>query len=252
MEESKDSKNTKHSKRLPGFYIALCCCVIAIGAAGFISQNMESRHEESTSLVTNVTEAPIEENTDVFDSTEVFEETLPVVSEPEQQASAENEYHQASAVEVEEYAIDNPDVAAASITVNAAENEGFLDPVPVNGIYTGYSKGTPEYNEFYRDWRTHNGIDYAADTGCSVSAVSDGTVTAAGEGSYGKFVQIDHGNGFEAVYAQLGEISVNEGDSVSAGSVIGTIADSIGETEKQPHLHFELTKDGKFVDPEEY
>ena len=88
--------------------------------------------------------------------------------------------------------------------------------------------------------------------GCSVSAAADGTVTSVGSGSYGKYVTIDHGNGFSATYAQLNDINVNEGDSVSAGSVIGTVAKCQGENIGEPHLHYELTKDGAFVNPEEY
>ncbi|MBR0365490.1 MAG: M23 family metallopeptidase, partial [Clostridia bacterium] len=146
--------------------------------------------------------------------------------------------------------VDNPDTAPAAFIVNAKESD-MGDPVPPAAVLTGFSGGTLRYNETYSDWRTHNGIDIAADIGCSVCAAADGTVTDVGTGVMGGYALIDHGGGITALYAQLNDVNVAVGDYVKAGSVIATIAEPRGEG-GAPHLHYEIQKDGKYVDPEEY
>lgn len=245
----------KNKKGLPGFYIAICCTVLAIGAAGYFTHQTKSGPDDNRSVSTlddtNGFEAPLysyyENDADSTEADEADGETFtpPVISEPLQAFEPES-------VAAEPYEIDNPDVLAASITVNAEEAGLMLDPVPPSAVLTGFSDTTLLYNELYHDWRTHNGVDIAADLGCSVCAAAEGTVKETGTGSYGGYVVIEHVNGITAVYAQLGDISVKEGDTVGAGEVIGTIGESRGENTKEPHLHYEILKDGKYVDPEEY
>lgn len=98
----------------------------------------------------------------------------------------------------------------------------------------------------------HKGMDIAAPMGTSILSVSDGVVAKVniqfvqGKG-YGRFVVIDHPNGFSSLYSQMDSYSVKEGEQVSKGDLIGTIGTSGMTT--GPHLHFELKKDGKIVDP---
>lgn len=248
------------SRKLPGFYIALCCCVIAIGAAGFIARRMES---ETTNAVTTVEEDTIETEeailpliTELPDSETASSHNTIVVEEPsEEPAEQENTGIQtgmSAETAVEEYAVDNPDVEAASVTVNAEDSGMFASPVPESTILEGYSGDTLKYNTVYEDWRTHNGIDIEASEGCSVSAAADGTVCEVTEGSCGKQVTIQHNNGYSTVYAQLGDINVAEGDKVSAGSVIGTVGASRGENIAAAHLHYEIRRDGNPLEPEEF
>jgi murein DD-endopeptidase MepM/ murein hydrolase activator NlpD len=97
------------------------------------------------------------------------------------------------------------------------------------------------------------GIDIglgADGTGIPIAAAMSGVVTFAGGDaccSYGYYVVISHGNGFETLYAHLSKIDVSVGESVSQGETIGlsgTTGYSTG-----PHLHFEVHKNGKVVDP---
>lgn len=243
-------QQSKQTKRLPGFYIALCCCVIAIGLAGFFSQRMQSNSQNNTAVPEAITSEENDNYQEAFNASaetvaEEDPDELPVITIPEPEPEAAEPV-------IEEYAIDNPDVEAASVTVNAEESGLFGDPVPNGAILSGFSPDKLEYNGFYSDWRTHNGVDIAADTGCSVCAITDGTVIETGSASTGKYIMIDHGKGFIATYAQLGDVGVNANDSVASGSVIGTVAEPVGENVTEPHLHFELAKDGTFVDPEEY
>ncbi len=233
-------KESKNAKKLPGFYIALCCCVIAIGVAGFIAEDREIS-QTNTPAIAEVTTAPVIKNNIIEDVeyTELAKMDEIPTQIPEIPA-------------VEEYAIDNPDVAPVSVVVQAEEACQFSDPIADMTILYGFVTDTLGYNEIYGDWRTHNGIDIAAAIGCSVNAASAGTVIDVIETSYGKTVKIEHAGGFVSVYSQLGDINVKVGDTVDIGAVIGTVGESVGENVKEPHLHFELHKDGKPVNPQEY
>jgi len=94
----------------------------------------------------------------------------------------------------------------------------------------------------------HPGIDIAQKVGASVEAPSDALVVQTGFASdYGRFVMLFHGQGVTSIYAHLGKVDVREGEMVRRGNTIGTVGLS-GMT-NGPHLHFELRKFGKPIDP---
>ena len=102
------------------------------------------------------------------------------------------------------------------------------------------------------DWRTHRGVDLAGALGAKVLAVCDGTVTDIKKDDlFGTMVIIDHGFNLRSVYANLAEQpAVAVGDSVSLGSVIGSIGSTaLAETGEVTHLHFEMTLAGSNIDP---
>lgn len=95
----------------------------------------------------------------------------------------------------------------------------------------------------------HKGIDIAADEGTDVLSADDGKVSESGEnGNYGNCIKITHNNGMVTLYAHLSEISVNPGDSVTKGQLIGKVGSTGDST--GPHLHFEVKKDERYIDPE--
>ena len=98
--------------------------------------------------------------------------------------------------------------------------------------------------------RPHKGIDFAAPRGTPVKSVASGTVTFVGRQSgYGNLVKIDHPGPYETGYAHLQEYAegLSEGNAVERGQVIGYVGSTGLAT--GPHLHFELYKDGEFVNP---
>jgi len=95
----------------------------------------------------------------------------------------------------------------------------------------------------------HTGIDIAGETGTPVGAFMTGTVIYTGETStgFGKHVKIDHGHHIVSIYAHLDSITVEEGQEVEMGTVVGTRGNTGWST--GPHLHFQINVFGIPVNP---
>jgi murein DD-endopeptidase MepM/ murein hydrolase activator NlpD len=94
----------------------------------------------------------------------------------------------------------------------------------------------------------HSGLDIEGDIGDEVRATADGKVISAEKnGGYGNFILIDHGNGYTSGYGHLLKFRVKEGDRVTRGQVIGFIGNTGRSTGS--HLHYEISVDGKTIDP---
>lgn len=97
----------------------------------------------------------------------------------------------------------------------------------------------------------HSGVDLRGRTGENIKTTAKGTVTFAGyKGGYGNVVMIRHANGFETRYGHLSRIRVKRGQRVDVGSVIGLLGSTGRST--GPHLHYEVIKNGKNLNPEHY
>ena len=106
------------------------------------------------------------------------------------------------------------------------------------------------FHPIYKRKRPHLGVDFAAPTGTPVRAVADGKVTYSGwKGAYGRFLQIDHAGPYSSAYAHLRRIKkgVKVGSVVKRGQIIGHVGSSGAAT--GPHLHFEMHKNGKYINP---
>src|SRR5262249_14451322 len=67
------------------------------------------------------------------------------------------------------------------------------------------------------------------------------------QAGYGNFIEIDHGHGFTTRYAHLGEIKIRQGQRVKKGTAIATVGSTGGSI--APHLHYEVIRNGKQIDP---
>ncbi len=125
--------------------------------------------------------------------------------------------------------------------------------VPVEGeIQKEYAMDKLVYSETLKEWVTHTGIDIKADKTTVVKAAEEGTVTAIkNDPRYGITVIIEHSGGYETRYANLLTAEfVSVGEEVTKGQTIGTVGDTgTFEILDEPHLHFELLKDGEYQDP---
>ena len=97
----------------------------------------------------------------------------------------------------------------------------------------------------------HYGLDLAAAEGTAVRAFADGTVRCLGESSsYGKYLILDHENETATLYAHLKSSDVEAGQSIARGESIAAVGQTGNAT--GPHLHFELQKEGQYLNPVYY
>lgn len=134
----------------------------------------------------------------------------------------------------------------------SAEQDDYLATpkgYPVNGrISSKYGKRT---DPFTGEITVHSGIDIPSSLGLPVKATANGIVSHSGwTRNSGYVVVIEHGCGFTTLYAHNKKNNVKVGDKVKRGDVIGYV----GSTGKStgPHVHYEVWKDGKTVDPKKY
>lgn len=128
---------------------------------------------------------------------------------------------------------------------------------PVSGGAVGYGSFIYPTNKHYLSGfdfspsTNHNGLDFAGNTGEAVYASDAGVIVYAGwnDYGYGNMVMVDHGNGFQSLYAHLSALNVGCGQSVGQGEVIGAVG-STGRSSGS-HLHFEIMA-GVKVNPWDY
>ncbi|MDH3891175.1 MAG: M23 family metallopeptidase [candidate division Zixibacteria bacterium] len=120
---------------------------------------------------------------------------------------------------------------------------------PCKGWYSrGYGQ---KYDPFTGYKRMHWGIDLANPRGTQIVATADGKVIKVGnQGGMGKTVVIDHGYGFKTLYGHLSKSNVKRGQRVKRGEVIALMGSTGYST--GPHLHYEVSRNGKRLNPRKY
>lgn len=105
---------------------------------------------------------------------------------------------------------------------------------------------------YYKIIKFHSGMDFTAPTGTEIYATGDGTVkeVVTSQRGLGKHLVIDHGFGYETVYAHLDGFNVKAGQKVHRGDVIGFVGNT--GMSVAPHLHYEVKLNGVNVDPVNY
>lgn len=158
---------------------------------------------------------------------------------------AKYSYHQPGSIPL---GITRTDTASAQVG-----GSGACGPISGGAVGTGifdFPTGRHDISGYdYTPKTNHLGIDLAGDLGDPVYATDGGVVVYAGANSYGygTMIMIDHGTGFQSLYAHLSLVSVSCGESVNRGQFIG----SVGSTGKSsgPHLHFEIRTSSTVVNP---
>ncbi|MCS5663032.1 MAG: M23 family metallopeptidase [Flavobacteriales bacterium] len=104
----------------------------------------------------------------------------------------------------------------------------------------------------YKTRKMHWGMDFSAPKGTPVYATGNGTIEKAkrSKRGYGNQIRIDHGYGYETFYAHLDKFIVKRNQKVQRGDIIGYVGNS--GTSTAPHLHYEIVKDKKRVNPVNY
>ena len=148
----------------------------------------------------------------------------------------------------------NSNTVSQSDTTQKQEDPTFKKPVE-GEIIKEYAKDKLVYSNTLGEWITHDGIDIKADKTTVVKAAAEGTVKSIkNDPRYGLTVVVEHTNGFTSVYSNLLTAEfVVEGEEIKQGQTIGTVGTTATfEISDEPHLHFEIRKDGESLDPELY
>lgn len=134
--------------------------------------------------------------------------------------------------------------SASSSAAAASTQPGF------GKILNGYSGDELVYNKTLGDWRTHNGIDYAAKAGEAVPAPVAGSVVLAGsDGSWGPTVAIKDDAGRIWRLCGVASPKVKEGDIVAAGQTLGKVGSVGCECAEEDHIHLEVKQGDAYLDP---
>lgn len=158
----------------------------------------------------------------------------------------------ASSEETAETSSDGVIVNEDGVVVANAYNEGDTLVWPVDGkVILPYSMDTTVYFKTLRSYRCNPGILIAADEGENVLAAYEGVVESVSEDKeHGTTVTVIMGNGFKAIYGQLMNVTVAEGDTITTAQNIGEVAPpSSYYTEEGTHVFFELMKNGVPINP---
>lgn len=239
MKKFKGSKKSQLFSR-KSYYSALAICLAMVGLACFSSykQTSDKLVDELSSVterkpIPSVTRSPYEPAVDaaknkegVKKGTTAKETTMPPVTEKEV-------VHSTAKIET------------------AQEIKKFS--IPISGeIIQEFSGDELVKNQTTGAWQTHNGTDISGAAGDEVRAMASGTVTDVLEDPlWGVVVVIDHNDGIVARYCGLNKgLNVEKGNSVSAQDVIGALGNTADiESSLETHLHLEILKNGKYVNP---
>ena len=134
---------------------------------------------------------------------------------------------------------------------------GTVYVLPMNGatVAKDYSASELQFNDTLKQWEIHKAIDFLAGEDKSVVAVADGTVSKVYTNYLeGTVVEITHKDGIVSIYKSLAkDVTVSVGAKVNAGDKIGQVDETMAqEANTGAHLHFEMQKNGKKIDPNNY
>ena len=269
--------------RNKGFYLAIGICALAIVAvAGIVNYQSKQQDEQLAENAAGFEDVPegnaddanavadnrTDENDYDMDYTEGYnaDEVQDILNEIQEQA-ANGQEDDAVAVNSDEVSgkageketTDTKDGDTSEDTSVQSTFAGFNDMQkmswPVQGtILLDYSMDTTVYYQTLDQYKCNPGVLIATDTNTSVNAAFEGTVASiTNDAALGTVVVLDMGNGYQASYGQLKDITVNVGDTVEKGQALGCVAQPTKYFgEEGCHLYFALTKDGAPVDPKPY
>ena len=139
-------------------------------------------------------------------------------------------------------------------TIEVATNT-YVVPMKDATIAKDYSSSELQFNDTLKQWEIHKAIDFVAGEDVNVYAIADGTVSKVYTNYLeGTVIEISHNDGIVSVYKSLNQdIKVSAGQKVSGGNVIGSVSESMAQELKTgAHLHFEMSKNGVKVNPNDY
>lgn len=241
MKEIKtDEKKKKFLKQNKAFYVALTICIIAVVAAAWTTYGSVLEYAENQNR-------QISELMEDEPSNEI--KTGQEVSNIPYESSAEE-----SNTEKKEVSEQTSSTSTVKAEQTVKQEQKIIEPIKEGAIIKKYSPTDLLESKTMGDWRTHNGVDIAAEDGTIVRAMADGIVTEImNDEMYGTVVRIEHKNGYTALYCGLSPtVTVKVGDEIVAGTSIGSVYIVPCERMDESHLHLIMYKNDVLMNPIEY
>jgi len=234
MKEIKFTDKTKAKKIVD---IALICGIFALCLITIFATNTSQNNDAATS--SHAGTYPDKTEPEIISDGQKSEDAVSDVAE-EQNANKPDD----STIEAD-MSVDNHQILPEAVE--------FMPPL-LGSVIKVYSPDKPIYSATMDDWRIHYGVDVDAEEGTDVVSAESGIVQFCGfDSTLGYSVIVSTGE-YECIYGSLESgLYVNEGQQISKGEIIGCVGDSmISEICDNTHLHFEMKKNGEYVNPLEY
>ncbi len=227
MEQQNENRITKFfsGKR---FYIMLAICLIAVGVAGWAAFDS----------LNNVGVSEPEGN-------QSYSEDVPSYNNPVTPDASDDDTKVQNSVEDEPYS------EPVEVTPTRPVAESFIMPVENGEIIKDYDETALQFSATYSDMRIHLGVDILAAADTDILACGDGVVTKLYDDSLlGRTIEVDHGNGIVIKYCGLSnDVSVDVDYIVRSGQKLATLSGVPSECADEMHIHIEVTKNGKTINP---
>lgn len=221
----------KKDKDKVAVVLMLCFCVIALTSIFTVKANIDKIKENNQNI-------PVAEE---------------VESEQKERPSKEKQNQKATSNEAEA----STNIPTIDSNNHKSTSSEFIHPLndPEAAVTTPYAMDSLVYSITLDQYMTHPGIDIKASEDAQVVAVQEGTVTSIYQDDrYGTSIEITHPNKIITLYSNLSTSEMVEiGDVVTQGQVIAGVGSTgLFESAEPSHLHFEMTKDGAYVNPADY
>ena len=218
-----------------GFYAIIVCCLIAIGAASYFAV---------TKFRTDSDKNKPENNSSAYNGGQDTYNSKKEIIEPD------TDNKSTDAVDKTESSVPYKTEEKAPDSKPQKVNISFSMPVENGNVSKGYSDSVLQYSSTYGDMRLHTGIDIVCNKSSYVKSCADGVVKTVSENeTLGRFMEIEHQNGIVVRYCGLESINVENGSAVKCGDFIGTVGTVTSECMDKPHIHIEVYKDSKPINP---
>ena len=265
-----------------GFYLALAVCLAGAGAAAWVAVDKTIESIEQPPLA----KTPQTKQEQGFFEPAEKRDSKPAEAVKQQEPAPTDSSNRLSADSSGDSSRSSQDYQEGQVTAKAPSNESSTDvlspsapqessnpapesseasappseavpsadfalSLPVSGAAINpFSGDMLVKNETLNDWRTHNGIDISAALGTAVCSACDGVVTdIRNDPMWGNVVEVTSGS-YVLTYAGLGdELAVSLDLPISAGETIGSVGEIPCELSLEPHLHFDVKQNGRYVDP---
>lgn len=231
-------KSTPRAKMMTA---AVICSLLAVGTAAFLGVRGSLNAIDEKQKNPDVTSSQSDASDSAQSAWDQADEPANTTPDDTQSKTEENGAESSSSAESKD------DSSSESKTML----NGFV--MPIEGeIITPYSDGEMIKSITLGDWRTHDGVDIAAESGTPVKACNSGEIEEVTvDPLWGSCVTIVHSDGSKSYYMGLDKaIAVEKGDKVALGDVIGKVGETAEiEQALEPHLHFAMKKDGNWINP---